>query len=269
MTVCRWAPTPGTCKTTYTYDINMTLATQYCGQGNVYVEGTLKGRVTLATSNSIIVTGDVRPRRTASPAPTCSVWSRPTRSRSSTRSVDTWECQTWQLHRPAANCATCGLRRQPDTRSPAGRTATPTSDNGNAPYPTLATDGHPDLRVDPDPAAQLLGADLQRGQRPGQAATSAARSPRSGEASSAPAVAGSTGYLKDYRYDKRLKLRVAAVLPAVDEGAAGPANDTGEITAAVPLSRPRSAESSARAGRRSRPAVDCLRQAGASLLVAV
>ena len=58
-TACRWAPTPATLTTTYTYDINMTLADQYCGQGNVYIEGTLKGRVTVATSNSIIVTGDL------------------------------------------------------------------------------------------------------------------------------------------------------------------------------------------------------------------
>ena len=43
----------------YDYDLNMIYQTQYCGQGNAYVEGTLKGRVTLATANSITVTGDL------------------------------------------------------------------------------------------------------------------------------------------------------------------------------------------------------------------
>ena len=43
----------------YDYDLNMTFQTQYCGQGNAYVEGTLKGRVTLATANFITVTGDL------------------------------------------------------------------------------------------------------------------------------------------------------------------------------------------------------------------
>ncbi len=42
-----------------TTEDHVLLTTQYCGQGNAYVEGTLKGRVTLATSNSITVTGDM------------------------------------------------------------------------------------------------------------------------------------------------------------------------------------------------------------------
>ena len=40
-------------------DVNMQQSTFYCGNGNAYVEGTLKGRVTLATQNNIIVTGDL------------------------------------------------------------------------------------------------------------------------------------------------------------------------------------------------------------------
>jgi hypothetical protein len=40
-------------------DVNMTYADQYCGQGNLYVEGAIKGRVTMAAENSIVVTGDV------------------------------------------------------------------------------------------------------------------------------------------------------------------------------------------------------------------
>ncbi len=45
--------------TDYTYDLNMTQNTQFCGKGNLYVEGVLKGRTTIAASNSITVTGDL------------------------------------------------------------------------------------------------------------------------------------------------------------------------------------------------------------------
>jgi Tfp pilus assembly protein PilX len=40
-------------------DVNVNLSTFYCGNGNAYVEGTLKGRVTLAAQNNVIVTGDL------------------------------------------------------------------------------------------------------------------------------------------------------------------------------------------------------------------
>jgi hypothetical protein len=43
----------------YTYDQNMTIETHYCGKGNLYLEGVLKGRVTAAAANSIILTGDL------------------------------------------------------------------------------------------------------------------------------------------------------------------------------------------------------------------
>jgi hypothetical protein len=42
-----------------TGDLNMDVPTFYCGNGNVYVEGTVKGRVTIAAQNNIIVTGDL------------------------------------------------------------------------------------------------------------------------------------------------------------------------------------------------------------------
>ncbi len=52
-------------------DVNTSLSTFYCGQGNVYVEGTLKGRVTLAAQNNVIVTGDLLlSSTTAGAAPT-------------------------------------------------------------------------------------------------------------------------------------------------------------------------------------------------------
>lgn len=40
-------------------DISMQTADQYCGQGNIYIEGTLQGRVTVGAENSITVTGDL------------------------------------------------------------------------------------------------------------------------------------------------------------------------------------------------------------------
>jgi Tfp pilus assembly protein PilX len=40
-------------------DVNVNQSTFYCGQGNVYVQGTLKGRVTLAAQNNVIITGDL------------------------------------------------------------------------------------------------------------------------------------------------------------------------------------------------------------------
>jgi Tfp pilus assembly protein PilX len=44
---------------TYTYDTNMTESTKFCAEGNLYLEGTLNGRVTVAAAQSVIVTGDL------------------------------------------------------------------------------------------------------------------------------------------------------------------------------------------------------------------
>lgn len=49
----------GNTRTAFRYDVNMLDATRYCGNGNAYIEGILKGRVTVATSNSVTVTGDL------------------------------------------------------------------------------------------------------------------------------------------------------------------------------------------------------------------
>jgi Tfp pilus assembly protein PilX len=43
----------------YTYDTNMLETTKYCGQGNLYAEGILDGRVTIAAEQSVVVTGDL------------------------------------------------------------------------------------------------------------------------------------------------------------------------------------------------------------------
>jgi hypothetical protein len=43
----------------YTYDVHMKRADKYCGEGNVYVQGVVEGRVTVAAAQSVVVTGDV------------------------------------------------------------------------------------------------------------------------------------------------------------------------------------------------------------------
>ena len=54
-----FAGLPATNGASYTYDTNMTEDPKACARGNLYVEGTLKGRVTLAAAESIVVTGDL------------------------------------------------------------------------------------------------------------------------------------------------------------------------------------------------------------------
>lgn len=43
----------------YTYDTNMKETTKFCGQGNLYAEGVLNGRVTISAEQSVVVTGDL------------------------------------------------------------------------------------------------------------------------------------------------------------------------------------------------------------------
>lgn len=49
---------PGASGASYVVDINTLYPEQKCGQGNAYVEGKLKGRVTVAAQHSIVLTGD-------------------------------------------------------------------------------------------------------------------------------------------------------------------------------------------------------------------
>jgi Tfp pilus assembly protein PilX len=43
----------------YTYDRQMAQPDKYCGEGNVYVQGVVKGRVTVAAAQSVVLTGDL------------------------------------------------------------------------------------------------------------------------------------------------------------------------------------------------------------------
>ncbi len=49
-------------------DDNVNVPTFYCGYGNVYIEGTVKGRVTVAAQNNVVVTGDLLVANTTPPA---------------------------------------------------------------------------------------------------------------------------------------------------------------------------------------------------------
>ncbi|MCZ2824684.1 MULTISPECIES: hypothetical protein [unclassified Modestobacter] len=53
----RTTPTAG--NQSYTYDIQMARPEKYCGEGNVYVQGVVKGRVTIAAAQSVVVAGDL------------------------------------------------------------------------------------------------------------------------------------------------------------------------------------------------------------------
>ena len=52
-------PSQSTSGQSYTYDTNMIETTKFCAEGNLYAEGTVNGRVTLAAAQSVIATGDL------------------------------------------------------------------------------------------------------------------------------------------------------------------------------------------------------------------
>lgn len=45
--------------TTFTRDVNMAETTKTCARGNLYVEGTVRGQLTIASAESVVVTGDL------------------------------------------------------------------------------------------------------------------------------------------------------------------------------------------------------------------
>ncbi len=53
------AAAPTSLSATLTYDVNMTEDLKACNIGNLYAEGVVKGRVTLAAAASVVVTGDL------------------------------------------------------------------------------------------------------------------------------------------------------------------------------------------------------------------
>jgi Tfp pilus assembly protein PilX len=217
-------PTAGLIRKAYTEDINMTLPTQFCGQGNAYVEGTLKGRVTLATSNSITVTGDLVLANGLAGTDMLGLV-----AANSVEvfhpMVDNWECS-------ASNCSTSNTGWHWDG-TPSEVAGWPHRyndiDNGNAPYPTVATDG-----------IQISGSiqTLQHSffvQSYNKGSTQGKLYVRGSIAQEWRGIVGTQnctpmcGYVKDYRYDKRLRFASPPYFPQWAK-AKWAGSYTGEVT---------------------------------------
>ncbi len=209
-------------KRTYTYDLNMTLATQFCGQGNAYVEGVLKGRVTLATSNSITATGDLVLANgiagtdmlglvAANSVEVFHPW------------VDTWDC--------SSSCTKSSNWDWDDNPSePTTPKAWPTRyndvDNGNVPFPAAGIQISGSIQtLQHSFLVQTYSKGSARGKLYVRGSIAQEWRGIVGTGS------GSTmkGYLKDYRYDKRLRFASPPYFPQWAD-AKWSGNYTGEVS---------------------------------------
>ena len=211
----------GNVSTSFTYDTNMTYADQFCGQGNVYIQGTLKGRVTVAASNSIVLTGDLilaggkngTDMMGLVAANSVEVY-HPT--------VDTYACQSW-ANLSHTRCNTWGYNGSPQEVSgwPARLTdpdtGTITPAKGIQVDASIQTLQHSFY-------VQSYNVGTQQGAL--QVWGSIAQEWRGivGTGGS-----GGTGYLKDYHYDLRLKFSSPPYFPQWTNAAWG-ARSTGEVS---------------------------------------
>jgi Tfp pilus assembly protein PilX len=202
------SPTPGLAKKAYREDSNMLLTTQFCGQGNAYVEGVLKGRVTVATSNSITATGDLVLANGLAgtdmlglvAANSVEVYH---------PMIDDWECTT--------TCTTASNWHWDNTPSDTDPLVTgwphryPDVDQGNVPYPTVATDGIQITGSIQTLQHSFVVQSYAKGTPQGQLYVrgSIAQEWRGAVGTSG----GSTGYFKDYHYDKRLRFASPPYFP--------------------------------------------------------
>jgi hypothetical protein len=188
----------------YDYDLNMTYATNYCGKGNAFIEGVLKGRITVATSNSIVATGDLVLKDGLSGTDMLGLvaansvvvfhpW------------VDTWECKARNRW---GNCTRYGWDNRPSEA--AGWPKRYNDPDQGAPYPSSGIQ---------------LAASIQTLQHSFWVQSYEVGSPqgdlyvRGSIAQKWRGIVGRgsgwsmTGYLKDYRYDKRLKFASPPYFP--------------------------------------------------------
>jgi Tfp pilus assembly protein PilX len=200
-------PTRGLAKTAYTEDVNMLVEDQLCGQGNAYVEGVLKGRVTLANglagtdmlglvaANSVEVFHPL---------------------------LDDWRCTS-----SCTNAANWHWNNTPSEVAGWPKRYNDV-DNGNAPFPTLATDG-----------IQISGSiqTLQHSffvQSYNKGSTQGKLYVRGSIAQEWRGIVGTQscspmcGYVKDYRYDKRLRFASPPYFPQWAK-AKWAGNYTGEV----------------------------------------
>jgi Tfp pilus assembly protein PilX len=212
----------GNLKTGFTYDQNMTYADQFCGQGNIYIQGTLKGRVTVAASNSIVVTGDLLLAGGKNGTDMLGLV-----SANSVEvfhpEVDTYACQTYTSP-TKKTCATWGYNGSPTEVS--GWPARLTDPDTNAVTPASG--------IQIDASIQTLQHSFfvqsyNQGSYQG-ALTVFGSIAQKWRGIVGTGGAGGTGYLKSYGYDLRLKFSSPPYFPQWTNAAWG-ARSTGEISA--------------------------------------
>lgn len=217
------SPTKATTYPGYTYDQNMLLETQRCGKGNVYVEGVLKGRVTMAASNSITLTGDVVLADGIAGTDMLGLVAANSVEVFHPR-MDTWRCTSWNSDRTTCK-GSWGWANSPSEASGWPKRYGDV-DNGNAPYPTKGIQVSGSIQT------------LQRSffvQSYHQGPTQGTLYVRGSIAQEWRGIVGTQscspmcGYLKDYRYDKRLRFASPPYFPQWTN-AVWASNYTGEIS---------------------------------------
>lgn len=205
----------------YEYEVRMADQAQYCGQGNIYIEGVLQGRVTVAASNTITVTGDLVLARglsgndmlglvASNSVEVYNPW------------LDTMECSRWQGSGSNRRCTgTWRWANDPD-RAPGWPKRYADVDQGG---------NYPSNGIQIAAAIQTLQRSFWvqnyfRGSGEGQLYV------RGAIAQEWRGIVGrgSAGYLKDYRYDKRLKFAAPPYFPQWTNAVWG-GRYTGEVAA--------------------------------------
>jgi Tfp pilus assembly protein PilX len=204
----------------YEYDTNMAKPHLHCGLGNVYVQGTLKGRVTVAAQGTVVVTGDIRlqggvngPDMMGLVAGNSVEVFHPV--------VGSWSCNPG--NGSAKNTCTSYTYLGDTTRKEVAGwpVRIGTTDKGiaiNASVQSLQGS----YLVQSHGFGAYQGTMVVRG--------SLAQKWRGVVSSGSPPAAGSTGYLKDYRYDTRLKYSAPPYFPSFINSQWSP-RATGEIAA--------------------------------------
>ncbi len=209
-----------------------------CGQGNVYIEGTVKGRVTIAAENNVVVTGDLGIANTALGDATGKDDSDIVGlvAQNAVIVYHPVEVTSWSVQR-SGNNPSCG--NSPDDNPSGGRngskcTYTP-SNFGNLDYmspPVNSSDGkkHRWIYASIQTLAHSFWVEnYDEGAPPG------ILSVRGSIAQRWRGIVGtgsiSTGYIKDYSYDKRLQTTSPPYFPPWANGEWS-AETTGELPTA-------------------------------------
>lgn len=191
----------GSATTAYTgYDQNMILDDQWCGKGNAYIEGVLKGRVTIATENSLVLTGDVVYANglagsdmlglvAANSIEVYHPW------------VDDWECKNWNSSHTACKS---GASNWGWDNTPSEVSGWPHRyndvDQGNVPFPATGIQVAGSIQT---LQHSFFVQSYAKGTSQGKLYVRGSIAQR--WRGIVGTSGGSTGYFKSYKYDKRLK----------------------------------------------------------------